>query len=283
MHKQQIIIYPADSADGLGAVWAAWEFYGQGAYYLPYRYNDPVPAFERDAEVFVLGCGIALNLIATAAINATRIVVIENQLPYEIKYHAFTRTQNPPPNVTFIFDQNHSNCVLAWNYFNQGQPVPLLLEMIQDQYLSLFTIDMSREVVAALYNRMPIELFEFGGISVGELRGEGKALTEQVKRIATRMLKSRHPIMLDGVTGMAVNASPAFANDLGLMMSTEKGTFGMTYHYNGDRKLWVCSLRSNGDVDVGRIAGKFGGGGRELAAGFSVDKGKMLDLLNGIL
>ncbi len=237
MHKQQIIISPADSADGLGAAWAAWEFYGQGAYYLPYRYNDPMPSFERDAEVFVLGCGMNLDLIGIAAANATRIVVIENQLPYKTKCHDYARTQNLPANVTFIFDQNHSSCVLAWNYFNQGQPVPILLKMIQDQYLSLFTVEMSREVVAALYNRMPIELFDFGGVSVGELRGEGKALTEQVKRIATRMLKTRHPIMLDGVTGMAVNASPAFANDLGLMPSTEKGTFGMTYYYNGDRKL----------------------------------------------
>ena len=94
MHKQQIIIYPADSADGLGGVWAALEFYVQGTYYVPYRYNDPVSNFERDAEVFVLGCGIALNFIATAAANATRIVVIENQLPYETKCHDYARTQN---------------------------------------------------------------------------------------------------------------------------------------------------------------------------------------------
>ena len=283
MHKQQIIIYPADSADGLGAAWAAWEFYGQGAYYIPYRYNDPMPDFEYGAEVFVLGCGIGLNAISLAAANATRIVLIENQIPYESKFHEHIRTQNLPANVIFIFDQNHSGCVLAWNYFNQGQPVPLMLEMIQDQYLSLFAVDMSREVVAALYNRMPIELFNFGGVSVGELRGEGKALTEQIKRISARMLKTRHPIMLDGVTGMAVNASPAFATDLGLMLSTEKGTFGMTYHYNGDRKLWGCSLRSNGEVDVGRIAEKFGGGGHDRAAGFSVTKEKISDLLKGIL
>ena len=89
--------------------------------------------------------------------------------------------------------------------------------------------------------------------------------------------------MIDGVIGMAVNASPAFANDLGLMMSAEKGTFGMTYHYNGDRKLWVCSLRSNGDVDVGQIAEKLGGGGHDRAAGFSVDKDKISDLLKGFL
>ena len=79
--------------------------------------------------------------------------------------------------------------VMSCQYFYQGQPVLLLLDMIQ---------------------------------------GQGKALTERVKTIATRMLKSRYPIMLDVVVGMAVNASPAFANDLGLMLSTEKGTFGMT-------------------------------------------------------
>lgn len=242
-----------------------------------------MPDFERGAEVFVLGCGVNLNAINAISANASRIVLIENQLPYESSYQHFIRTQNLSANVTFIFDQNHSSCVMSWHYFNQGQPVPLLLEMIQDQYLSLSSVEMSREVVAALYNRMPIELFEFGGLSVGELRGEGKALTEQVKRIASRMFKARHPIMLNGITGMAVNASPAFANDLGQMMSTEQGTFGMTYHYIGDRKRWVCSLRSSGEVNVGLIAEKLGGGGHERAAGFSVDKEQISNLLNGLL
>lgn len=27
MHKQQVIIYPEYSADGLGSAWAAWEFF----------------------------------------------------------------------------------------------------------------------------------------------------------------------------------------------------------------------------------------------------------------
>ncbi|MBS3952395.1 MAG: hypothetical protein KGZ88_05550 [Methylomicrobium sp.] len=74
MHRQQIIIYPEYSADGLGSAWAAWEFFGDGAYYRPYRYNDPMPDFESGAEVFVLGCGISLGILYEAAINAERII-----------------------------------------------------------------------------------------------------------------------------------------------------------------------------------------------------------------
>lgn len=105
---------------------------------------------------------------------------------------------------------------------------------------------------------------------MGELRAEGKALSEQTRRIASRLMKAHHPVYLGDLAGMAINAPSAFANDLGLMLSMEKGTFGMTYCFNGERNAWLCSLRSDGSVNVGLLAERFGGGGNERAAGFSV-------------
>lgn len=272
MHKQQVIIYPEYSADGLGSAWAAWELFGDGAYYRPYRYNDPMPDFESGAEVFVLGCGIPLGILYVAAINAERIVVIESQSHYEEKYLDQLNAQLVPHYLTFIIDNSRSACVMAWEFFNHTK-TPLLLEMIQDHNQGRFSIETSSDVIAALNNRLPMILMEFGGISVGELRSEGKALSEQTRRIATRLMKARHAVCLGDVVGMAINAPPAFANDLGLMLSMERGSFGITYHFNGERNAWLCSLRSNGSVNVGLLAERLGGGGNERAAGFSVEGG----------
>lgn len=262
MHKQQVIIYPEYSADGLGSAWAAWEFLGDGAYYKPYRYNDPLPEFESGAEVFVLGCGIPLRILFDGAIQAERIVVIESRSHYEAKYLEHINAQRVPPNITFIIDGARSPCVIAWEFFNHTK-TPLLLEMIQDHNQGRFSIETSRDVVAALNNRLPMEITEFGGISAGELRAEGKALTEQTRRIASRLMKARHAVSLGEVVGMAINAPPAFANDLGLMLSLERKSFGMTYHFNGERNAWLCSLCSDGSVNVGLLAERFGGGGNE--------------------
>lgn len=272
MHKQQVIIYPEYSADGLGSAWAAWEFFGDGAYYRPYRYNDPMPEFENGAEVFVLGCGISLGILCEVSVKAERIVVIESQSHYEAKYLEQLNAQQIPHNITFIIDGARSACVLAWEFFNHTK-TPLLLEMIQDHNQGLFSIETSTDVVAALNNRLPMDIIEFGGISVGELRAEGKALNEQTRRMAFRLMKARHAVCLGDIVGMAVNAPPAFANDLALKLSVERGTFGMTYHFNGERNAWFCSLRSNGSVNVGLLAEQFGGGGNQRAAGFSMRNG----------
>lgn len=270
MHNQQVIIYPEYSADGLGSAWAAWEFFGDGAYYRSYRYNDPMPDFDSGAEVFVLGCGIPLRILFEASIKAERILVIESQSHYEEKY--LEKAHLVPCNVSFIIDRTRSACVMAWEFFNHTK-TPLLLEMIQDHNQGRFSIETSSDIIAALNNRLPMDLMEFGGISVGELRSEGKALNEQTRRIAARLMKARHAVCLGEVVGMAINAPPAFANELGLMLSMERGSFGLTYHFNGERNSWRCSLRSDGSVNVGLIAERFGGGGNERSAGFSVQIG----------
>lgn len=269
MNKKQVIIYPEYSADGLGAAWAAWEFFGDGSYFIPWRYNDPMPAFEKDAELFVLGCGIPLGILYKAAAQANRIVIIESQSHYEAKYLEQINSQQIPQNMTFIIDSSRCACVMAWEFFNHTQ-TPLLLEMIQDHNQGFFSIETSSDVVAALNNRLPMDIIEFGGTSVGELRAEGKALNEQTRKIASRLMKARHPICLGDVVGMAINAPPAFANDLGLMLSMERGSFGMTYHFHGERNAWLCSLRSDGKINVGLLAESFGGGGNERFAGFSI-------------
>lgn len=163
MHKHQVIIYPEFRADGLGSAWAAWEFLGDGAYYKSYRYNDPMPQFENDAEVFVLGCGTPLRILYEAAGKAERIVVIESQSHYEAKYLEQLNTQLVPHNITFIIDSARSACVLAWEFFNHTK-APHLLEMIQDHNQGRLSIETSSDVVATLNNRLPLGIMEFGGI-----------------------------------------------------------------------------------------------------------------------
>ncbi len=50
----------------------------------------------------------------------------------------------------------------------------------------------------------------------------------------------------------------------------------------GPDGTWRVSLRSEGGVDVGRLAGRFGGGGHERAAGFT-RAGRVQDVVDGVV
>jgi DHHA1 domain len=81
--------------------------------------------------------------------------------------------------------------------------------------------------------------------------------------------KCKHPVSLNNIQGLAANATPDLASDLGHKLAVESGSFGLVYSYNGAKGEWMFNLRSNGDFDVTEIATYFGGGGHKNAAGFT--------------
>lgn len=81
-----------------------------------------------------------------------------------------------------------------------------------------------------------------------ELHAEGRALAKQLKRMASLMIKTRDPVILNG---SQLTLRPGGSNDIGLLFSQVHGSFGTTYSYHGNRKGWTCSLRPSGIVYVG--------------------------------
>ena len=65
-----------------------------------------------------------------------------------------------------------------------------------------------------------------------------------------------------------VNAPHEFASRIGYMLYTKKPPLAVTW-YQGKDGVHV-SLRSDGSVDVGKLAEKYGGGGHKTASGFSL-------------
>jgi nanoRNase/pAp phosphatase (c-di-AMP/oligoRNAs hydrolase) len=91
-----------------------------------------------------------------------------------------------------------------------------------------------------------------------------------VKRIAGKALR----ISWHGKTHLAVN-SPFFASELGhelAKMSPSK--IAVVWHRASDGIK--VSLRSTGNVDVAKLAKKYGGGGHPKAAAFRIKKGETL-------
>lgn len=176
------------------------------------------------------------------------------------------------------FDNDRSGAVLAWHYAQgDGRPIPWMLQYIQDRDLWKFEIEGSREVHAVLASiprdyeawtalakriedpaKRPHVIAEGAGI----LRARNADIAAAIAATARTMNIAGHEVPVANVPYM-------WASEVGHILG-EGVPFAATYFDRGDG-LRSFSLRSSPEgADVSKIAEKFGGGGHQHAAGFSV-------------
>jgi hypothetical protein len=269
---QSWVLYHADCLDGFGAAWAAWRALGEKAHYQPVRHGEAPPDIPSGCTIYMLDfCYPPERLIQLAA-RAERVIVLDH---HETAQQAFENHFAGQPdisaNLLVHFDLTRSGCALAWQHFHPHQPLPALLAHIEDRDLWRHQMPGTREINQALYLRLPLPFHAVETLSLAMLEQEGGVLCLQQRQSVQRLMHSRHAMRLCGFEGLAVNAPPQFASDLGEALARESGTFGLIYRFNGQRQRWECSLRSRGEFNVASLAKHFGGGGHPNAAGFTLD------------
>jgi hypothetical protein len=273
------VFYHANCLDGLGAAWAAWTKFGNTAVYLPVHHHQPMPPFPKSATLYILDFCYSPEQLVLAAASAKEIVVLDHHVSAREQFSAYRSAQSIPDNLTVHFNLEHSGCTMAWAYFQPHRALPQLLLHIEDRDLWRHRWKETASITHALYQRMPLPVDRLADISLPTLRREGEILVKERLRQVELLLRSRHTVTINGITGLAVNAPPSLSSDLGQALSELSGTFGLTYRFHGKRKLWECSLRSNGACDVAEMASAYGGGGHRQAAGFVLPS---LDILGVI-
>jgi nanoRNase/pAp phosphatase (c-di-AMP/oligoRNAs hydrolase) len=272
-----LIIYHADCLDGLGAAWSAFCKLGNQCRYLPAHYGDAIPHFTAGSTIYILDFSYPPQLLMDASNKAGQIILIDHHITAMDQYNNFFKVQPPPENLSINFDMSRSGCVLTWQYFFHDVKIPKILLHIEDRDLWRFKLDGTREITTALYEKMPINFTEIGAIDLAELMAVGRIQIEQFTRMVNRLAKSAHSVLLFGHSGLAVNAPSVFSSDLGQLLAEKSGSFGMTYHFDGNKHKWSYSLRSIGDFDVGQLALGYEGGGHKNAAGFSLEDNPFLE------
>ena len=266
------VLYHADCLDGFGAAWAAWKALGAEANYQPVRHGGPPPEIPAGRTLYILDFCYPPERLIQLATDAARVMVLDHHDSAERTYERYLEARPEiPANLQAHFDQTRSGCALAWLYFHPQQPLPELLAHIEDRDLWRHQLPGTREINQALFLRLPLPFEAVETLSLSELEQEGRVLCRQQQQSVQRLMHSRHAMHLCGVQGLAVNAPPQFASDLGEALAKESGTFGLIYRFNGQRQRWECSLRSRGEFNVANLATQFGGGGHPNAAGFTLD------------
>lgn len=275
--KDIIVMYHADCLDGFGSAFIAHMQFGDDADYIPVKYNRPVPEMDYSGKaVYLLDFAYPREEMLALKDKCGKLICLD---------HHIGRKNDIAGIPGCHFFEDRSGVGATWFWFNDAE-MPLMFEYIQDRDLWKFKYFRTKMFCAALHaEKMDFsvwgEIYEnsLNEDSLSEFCVAGSYILKADDKEMQKLLKNRHPVLLlresDSVQvlGMAVNASPRYASEIGhkLAMYPEID-FGMVYSYNGAERKWMVQLRSTDEkADVCEIAKRYGGGGHRNASGFSCD------------
>lgn len=270
--KDIVVIYHADCRDGFGAAYAAWKKFGDDASYLPWRDHTIAPEGLTGKEIYIVDFSFRRPTFEALLAQNTQVVVIDHHQTAREDVTAF------PQNV---FDNDHSGCVLAWQYFHPGTEVPELLLYIEDHDLWRFALPENREYNVAL-GQYDVSFASWDAL-IAELAAseanrvnfvaKGALIAKFEDKLVDTILATRERVLFEGHEMWAVNAERIYRSILGnklALLNEAEGRIAIGIVYYRSHGRVNISLRSRGDVDVAALAEKHGGGGHMRAAGIEV-------------
>lgn len=199
-----------------------------------------------------------------ALVRARRCIVIDHHITHRIIVGMAHES---------VFSLTQSGCVLAWNYFHPQKKVPQLLLTIQDH--DLFTLKRTYTLEVATALTIAEREFRVWSHLVRDFEDAkrrksfvmlGSLLMRYKDEAIDRILESAQGAVFHGHRAYAVN-TPAFYSEVGTRIyQTLPVHLGIVWYYKKGRIK--VSLRSDGSIDCGELASRYGGGGHVGAAAF---------------
>lgn len=267
-----LCLYHENCTDGLGAALAVREWLFEknrlrDAEFKTIQYGDEAPNVV-GLDVFIVDFSFPRDVLLAMNEQAKSLIVIDHH----------KTAQAELADLEFcIFDMDKAGCILTWEYLFPNTSPPELFFYLQDRDLWRWKLPESKEVNAALRSYKPFfdvwqEFLTPAGVK--KLKGEGAAIVRYQQRQIEMVLSHKMEyVNIGGYRVPCVN-STHLISELGNEMAKNQ-PFAALYFDTGNKR--VFSLRSTNDgVDVAEIAKRYGGGGHRNAAGFTVDKPRIL-------
>ncbi len=262
--KNIVVLYHADCPDGFGAAYVAWKKFADRAEYIPMFHHAPVPEMS-GKELYLLD--ISYDAQTLKQLSDTNTVMVID--------HHVSREQETK-SVKHLYATDNSGTGLAWQHFFQSEPLPEILKYIEEEDIWKFKSPNIKEILM-VFHLIPhdfkvwdveIKRFEEQPEVKQQYIVEGAAMLRYKEWLIKRIMKNINPIEFEGYKTFAVNSS-VFASEIGHIISAELAPpIGVVWAHRGGRI--AVSLRSDGSVNVGDLAAKYGGGGHTAAAAFTL-------------
>lgn len=253
--EPNVILYHADCADGFGAAWALWKRFPQ-AHYIPVKHGYPPPADIANKDIVMVDFSYSRDVIEGLAEKAASFQILDHHVTAKASLAGLPYAH---------FDMSKSGAVLAWEWAHE-EPVPWLLQYIQDKDIWTWQLPNSREINAALAS-YPFDFQVWDELEQHILELEGRAILRLEHLLIGKIIEEAVLVNFEDETVPAVY-SPVMNSQIGERLCAGH-PFCIIWHQHNGRRYF--SLRSRaGTTDVGAIAARHGGGGHVNAAGFSV-------------
>jgi hypothetical protein len=268
-HPPDVVLYHADCMDGFGAAWALWKRFPRAGY-VPVKHGNPPPEGLQNKHVVIVDFSYHRETVLALANQTASLYILDHHIT------AQTSLKDLP---FAYFDMNRSGAVLAWEWAHT-EPVPWLLQYVQDKDLWQWQLPASREISASLAS-YPFEFEAWESLKFETLKVEGRGILRYEKTLVEKIANEVIMVSLGGHMVPAVH-SAVLTSQIGEYLS-EKHPFCLIWHQKDGRRYF--SLRSKaGGISVADIAVQYGGGGHTHAAGFSISlDGNSQEFLNPVL
>lgn len=272
--KHILVLYHKNCPDGFGAAWAAWKKFGNKADYLAIEHQVPPPKNLVDRkEIYMVDICYRRPILEKLLKVNSNITIID---------HHITSKETIKLAKNYSYGLNHSGAVLSWKFFHPKKPVPWLLRHIEDVDLWKWKLPFTAEISVALelyYNNFAFKKWDKIAPDFENAKkrrkyiNEGKLILKYRDTILKRIVAGAEKVNFENKKAYAVN-SPFWQSEIGNQIVKDKKTIAVIWSRKSG-KINV-SLRSDGKIDVSKLALKYGGGGHKVAAGFSMDVKKPL-------
>lgn len=270
---KNVVLYHNHCDDGIGSAWAAWNKFGNKAKYIGVFHSEPFPKEVRGANVYMLDIAYPKEKTKELLKIANSLVIVD---------HHISSKDSIKLADDYLYDDKfkESGATLSWKYFHPDKKTPKLLEYIKDRDLWRWKLPYSKEFTA--YMRSQKQDFKsFSQLAKGLENAKtrkkyfdtGKVILDSEDKKVQNALDSATLVEFSGYKVLVSN-SFHFVSQLGHALYKKHPHFGIIWSY---KKNYIkVSLRSDGKVDVSKLAAKFGGGGHKASAGFELPFGSKL-------
>jgi oligoribonuclease NrnB/cAMP/cGMP phosphodiesterase (DHH superfamily) len=271
MPQQKIVvIYHGNCPDGFGGAWAAWKKFGSKAAYLPARDRSAPPVPLKNKIVYIIDYTYDAHIVKKLIKDNIRVTAIDHHISQE----AATKMTEQ-----YLYDVNHSGATLAWKYFHPLKKMPILLRYVEDRDIWKWKVPHSKELLMLVdlapkdFQAWSILARDFDDARMHAMYvKKGALLLLHYRSLYEKLLPSAELVKFEGKKIYALNCPYYFADDLGHILAMKTHSFALLWNESGARIR--VSLRAEGNVDVSKIAKKYGGGGHKKSSGFSFEVGK---------
>lgn len=262
------VMYHENCLDGLGAKFAAYKYFGDGAQYIPVNYRQGLPDIRlySDDEVYVLDFSFSLETTKNLMMCVSQLVVIDHHQTSEcLKELDWTGRH------ALVHVQSKSGAVLAWEYFH-GQPVPQLLLHVQDRDIWKWELHHTKAITAGAWYILgeDMQAWAEAADTNSSVWKNLRLFGEQILRVqqdeVQKDLQNKMEILHPTYGQMWVLNSNRNVSELGAELC-EKGGFAVIWERTSSG-IHLHLRSSPLGPNVAQIAeAVFGGGGHRNAAG----------------